>query len=376
MKVYLDNGATTMVDSKIVSEMKKIMISKYGNPSSIHAMGEESKKLLEQSRNNIAKRINALPEEVLFTSGGTESNNLAIFSLISEDKKHIIITAIEHPSVRETCKHLAREGYSITFVQPNAKGIVEVESIVKEINPETGLIVMMHANNEIGTLQPVEEVGKICAKNKINFHVDAVQSFTKVDIDVVKMKITSLAVSSHKIHGPKGVGALFIKKGVKVRKMLFGGHQERNLRAGTENLPGIYGFGMACKEKQPVAKIKKLRDRLIDGILKEIPDTFLNGSRDSRLCNNANISFKFIEGEGLLMHLDMNGIYVSTGSACSSKSLEPSHVLLALGLSHEEAHGSIRFTLSKYTTEKEIDYTIKTLKELVKKLRRISPLGK
>jgi len=375
MKIYLDNGATTMVDGKIASEMKKIMSKKYGNPSSIHTMGEDARELLEKARNNVAKRINSLPEEVLFTSGGTESNNLAIFSLISKDKKHIITTAIEHPSIRETCKYLAKEGHSISFVKPNKEGIVEVKSIVKEINPETGLIVMMHANNEMGTLQPIEEIGKVCLEKGINFHVDAVQSFTKVDIDVLKMNVTSLAISSHKIHGPKGVGALFVKRGVKVKRMLFGGHQERNLRAGTENLPGIYGFGMACKERQPVEKIQKLRDRLIDGVLK-IPDTFLNGSKESRLCNNANISFKFIEGEGLLMHLDMKGIYVSTGSACSSRSLEPSYVLLALGLTHEEAHGSIRFTLSKYTTKEEIDVTIKTVKELVEKLRRISPLGK
>ena len=371
MKVYLDNGGTTRVDEDIAKEIKRVMTKKYGNPSSVNSIGEEARDIIDVARKSVADSIGALPEEILFTSGGTESNNLAITSLIG--KKHIITSSIEHPSVREMCKHLASEGYKISFVQPEKNGVIDPKKIEKEINDNTSLVTIMHVNNEIGTIQPIEEIGRICKERKINFHVDAVQSFTKVPIDITN--VTSMSFSSHKLHGPKGVGALYFKKGKKVKRMLFGGHQERDLRAGTENVSGIHGFGLAVKKEQPIEEIKKLRDMLIDGIFKEIPDTFLNGDKE-RICNNVNITFKFIEGEGLLMHLDMKGISVSTGSACSSRSLEPSHVLLALGLKHEDAHGSIRFTLSKYTTEEEIIYTIKQVKSIVKKLREISPLGK
>jgi len=373
MKVYLDNGGTTRVDDNIAKEVYRIMTVDYGNPSSVHSVGEEAKLIVEKARERVAERIKALPEEIMFTSGGTESNNLAINSLIDKQKNHIITTGIEHPSVRETCKNLANEGYIITFLKPNKDGFFTAEQVEKTITPKTSLVSIMHANNEIGVVQDIDAIGKMCKEKKVKFHVDAVQSFTKVDIDV--KNIDALSFSSHKIHGPKGVGALYMRKGLKVKRLFFGGHQERNLRAGTENVPGIHGFGLAVKEKQPITQIKKLRDNLIKRILEEISDTFLNGSKD-RLCNNANITFKFVEGEALLMHLDMKGISVSTGSACSSRSLEPSHVLLALGLKHEEAHGSIRFTLSKYTTENEIDYTVDELKKIVKKLREISPLGK
>jgi cysteine desulfurase len=372
MKVYLDNGGTTKVDDKIAKEVYRIMTVDYGNPSSVHSVGEESKLIVEKARESVAKRVKALPEEIMFTAGGTESNNLAINSLIDKKKNHIITTGIEHPSVRETCKNLANQGYTITFLKPSEEGIITAKQIEVAITPKTSLVSIMHANNEIGVVQDIDAIGKVCKKKKVNFHVDAVQSFTKVDIDV--KNVDAMSFSSHKVHGPKGVGALYMRKGLKIKRLFFGGHQERNLRAGTENVPGIHGFGLAAKEKQPIGQIKKLRDRLIKKVL-EIPDTFLNGSKE-RLCNNANITFKHIEGEALLMHLDMKGISVSTGSACSSRTLEPSHVLLALGLKHEEAHGSIRFTLSKYTTEKEIDYTVSELKKIVKKLREISPLGK
>lgn len=372
MKVYLDNGATTKVDINVANAVKKIMIDCYGNPSSIHSKGEEANKILIYSRETIAREINCLPEELYFTSGGTEANNIAIFGLAN--KKHIITSAIEHPSVLETCKHLQKNGFNITFVKPRTNGIISVNDIEKEITPETGLITIMHANNEIGTIQPIKEIGKICKEKKIIFHVDAVQSFLKEKIDVADMDIDALSISAHKIHGPKGVGALYVKKGINLKKRIFGGHQEKEIRPGTENLPGIYGFAIAAKEKIQIKKIKELRDRLISRILNEIPDSFLNGDKEKRLCNNVNISFRYIEGEGLLTHLDIKGICVSTGSACSSKSLSPSHVLLAIGLKHEEAHGSIRFTLSKNNTKKEIDYTVDELKKIVKKLREMSPL--
>ena len=317
-KIYFDYAATTPTDPRVVKAMQPFWQEKFGNPHSVHQFGQEANAAVEEAREILAKFFNCSSEEVIFTSGGTESNNLAIFSLILKDKPHVITSAIEHPSIRETFKELAKQGYSVTFVKPNSKGIIEAKAVEKAITPETGLVSIMHANNEIGTIQPIDEIAKLCKSKKINFHVDAVQSFTKVPIDVLDLGITAMSFSSHKIHGPKGNGALFMKKGKKIKKMLFGGYQERDLRAGTENLPGIYGFSLAVKQEQPIEQIMKLRDILIDNVLKEIPDTFLNGSRENRLCNNANISFKFIEGEGLLMHLDMKDIYISTGSACSS----------------------------------------------------------
>lgn len=380
MKVYLDNAATTRLAPEVLEAMKPYFTEKYGNASSLHGFGRDAKDALERSRDIIANKINALPEEIIFTSGGTESDNLAIKGVAeSFGKGHIITSKIEHPAVLGTCSKLFRKGFKITYLDVDKDGIVDIEQLKKEIRKDTILISIMHANNEIGAIQPIQEIGRICRERNIIFHADVVQSFTKVPIDVSKLEVDLISMSSHKIHGPKGIGALYIRKHIKnkVRRQSFGGHHEFDLRAGTENITGAVGFAKAVglsndKENE---KIEKLRDRLIKGLL-EIKYTQLNGSKEKRLCNNANISFNYIEGESILLQLDMKGIAVSTGSACSSQSLKPSHVLLAIGLKHEVAHGTIRFTLSRYNTEKEIDYTIKTVKEVVENLRKMSPLYK
>jgi cysteine desulfurase len=312
----------------------------------------------------------------LSTSGGTESDNLAIKGVAHKHKKgHIITSKIEHPAVLSSCASLAKEGYDISYLDVDKDGIVNIEALRKAITNDTILVSIMHANNEIGTIQPIKEIGEICKEKKIVFHTDAVQSYTKLPIDVNDVDLISL--SAHKLHGPKGIGALYIKKGTKIMKFLDGGGHEFHLRAGTENIPGIIGFTKAVElmNDKDIKHMKKLRDKLIKELLK-IPDTHLNGSQDQRLCNNANISFHFVEGESFLMYMDDKGIAVSTGSACSSHSLKPSHVLMALGLKPEVAHGSIRFTLSRYTTDQEIEYTIKSVKEVVERLRKFSPLAR
>lgn len=374
MKVYLDNGATTQVDKDVIKVMQEAMVRDYGNPSSLHKFGEHAKSLLEESRRIVAKAINAHPDEIFFTSGGTESNNLAIRGILEKSgKKHFITTKIEHPSVTNQGKELEKKGYKVSYLNVDKEGFISLQNLESKITKDTGVVAIIHGNNEIGVIQNIKKFGELCEKKKVALHVDAVQSFTKVPIDVKECKLTSMAMSSHKIHGPKGVGAVYLKRGVRVQSLVYGGHQENNVRPGTENLPGIVGFAKAVEIGQPVAKIQKLRDKLIEGLL-NIPNTVLNGSKEHRLCNNVNISFKKIEGESILMMLNMAGIAVSTGSACSSQSLEPSHVLIAMGLKHGDAHGSIRFTLSKYTTEKEIDYTVKEVAKVVEKLRRMSPV--
>lgn len=382
MKVYLDNGATTQVREEVVKAMTPYFTNVYGNASSLHEFGRQAKKALEESRAKIAKAINAKAEEIVFTSGGTESDNLAVKGTAYANKNkgnHIITSKIEHPAILSTCKELEREGFKITYVNVDKQGIIDLKELEKNITDKTILITIMHANNEIGTIQPIDEIAEIAKKHKIIFHSDAVQSFTKVPIDVKSIGLDLMSFSAHKIHGPKGVGALYRKKGTKLSKQMYGGHHEFDKRAGTENIPGVVGFAKAVEEaiKNVDKRIKhmtELRDILIDKIIKNIPYTQLNGSKDKRLCNNVNISFNFIEGESLLMRLDMKGIAVSTGSACSSQSLTPSHVLMAIGLKHEIAHGTIRFTLSEYNTKEEIDYTVKNLIEIVKNLREISPL--
>ncbi len=375
INVYLDNSATTKVDEEAVKAMQDAMLKNYGNPSSLHLFGEDAKALIENARSAIAKEINAKPSEIIFTSGGTEANNLAIRGILSaSSKKHIITSAFEHHSVLNLCKQLEKEGFSATYVKPDREGIISAGKIKEAIRNDTAIVSVMHANNEIGAIQPIGDIAMVCREKNVLFHTDAVQTFKKLPIDVKEIGIDLLSLSSHKIHGPKGVGALYLREGVKIKPLVYGGPQENERRAGTENVPGIVGFAKAAEQKMDVNKIEKLRDYFISRVLKEIPDTMLNGSKTKRLCNNANISFKFIEGEGLLLHLSMKGIAVSTGSACSSTELEPSHVLMAIGLRHEEAHGSIRFTLSKYTTKAEIDYTIKELKSVVKTLRKISPI--
>lgn len=382
MKVYLDNGATTQVRKEAAEAMNTYFTKKYGNASSLHEFGRDAKKALEDSRKTIAKAINAEPQEIIFTSGGTESDNLALRGTAYAKKdrgNHIITSAIEHPAILSACKELYREGFKITYVNVDKEGFIDLKELEKSITDKTILISIMHANNEIGTIQPIEEIAEIAKKHKIVFHSDAVQSFTKIHIDVKKLGIDFMSFSAHKIHGPKGIGALYVKKGTKLVKQIHGGRHEYNLRAGTENVSGAVGFAKAVELgmknfDERVNHMIKLRDKLINDIIKKISHTQLNGSKDKRLCNNANISFNFVEGESLLMKLDMKGIAVSTGSACSSHSLKPSHVLMAIGLKHEVAHGTIRFTLSEYNTEEEIDYTLKNLIEIVKKLRKISPL--
>jgi cysteine desulfurase len=379
MKVYLDNGATTMVDAKVLEAMKPYFTQKYGNASSLHSFGREANEGLEHARNIIAAKIKADPSEIIFTSGGTESDNLAIKGIAYAHKEkgnHIITSPIEHPAVTNACKTLEKEGFRITYLNVDKEGFIDLEQLKKEINEKTILVSIMHANNEIGTIQDIDAIGKICRERNVLFHSDAVQSFTKVPIDVTKTNVDLLSFSSHKIHGPKGIGALYIRKGTILRKIQDGGSQEFHRRAGTENVSGAVGFAKAVElsNEKELTQIRKLQQRLITG-LKKIPDTQLNGPLgEKRLCNNVNFVFNFIEGEAMLLHLDMKGIAVSTGSACSQRDLKPSHVLTAIGLRPDVAHGSIRFTLSRFNNAKEIDYTIKCVKDVVKNLRAISPL--
>jgi cysteine desulfurase len=381
MNVYLDNGATTMVDKEVEKAILPYFTKVYGNASSLHTFGQNAKKAVEKSREIIAKKINALPEEIIFTSGGTESDNLALqeVAYTNRDKgDHIITTKIEHHAVEKSCKFLENDGFKVTYLNVDKEGFVDLGELKRAITDKTILVSIIHGNNEIGTIQDIDAIGKICKEKGVYFHTDAVQSFTKVPIDVGKQNITLASFSAHKIHGPKGVGALYVKKGTKIHPLMYGGSQENKLRPGTENIPLIVGFAKAVEiaKQEDFEKMEKLRDYFIEKIEKEIPEVKLNGSRDKRLCNNANITFKYIEGEALLIKLDDKGIAVSTGSACSSKELRPSHVLTAIGLDPAIAHGSIRFTLSKYTTKEELDYTIKNVKEVVKELRTISPLWK
>jgi cysteine desulfurase len=394
--IYLDNGATTKVDKEVVEAMQPYFTKIYGNASSLHSSGQEAKRALEKARETIAKEINAEPDEIIFTSGGTESDNIALqeIAYTNKDKgNHIITTKIEHPAIEKTCNALDKDGFKITYLDVDKDGLINLEQLKKEITKSTILVSIIHANNEIGTIQDIEKIGKICklsnesekglgnsknfqSEKGIYFHTDSVQSFTKVPIDVKKQNIDLASFSSHKIHGPKGIGALYIKKGIKIHPLMHGGSQEHQLRAGTENIPGIIGFEKAIEiaKKEDIKKMETLRDYFIEKVQKEIPETVLNGSKTKRLCNNINITFKFIEGEALLLRLDDKGIAVSTGSACSSRELKPSHVLTAMGIPAATAHGSIRFTLSKFTTKEELDYTITHLKEAVKDLRALSPL--
>ncbi len=381
MKAYLDNGATTQVAKEVAQAMQTLLTKKFGNPGSLHSFGEEAKSEMEKARAIIAKKINADTSEIIFTSGGTESNNLAIRGIAYKNKEqgnHIITSAIEHPSVLRTCEALEKEGFKITYLSVDKEGFIDLKKLEEAITPQTILVTIMHANNEIGTIQDIESIGKICKAKNVTFHSDIVQSFTKVSIDTKEMNIDLLSLSAHKIHGPKGIGVLFIRKGVRLKPLFTGGEQENKIRAGTENTSGIVGFGKAVEliKESDLEKMKQLRDNLIKG-LEKIPNTIINGPRgDKRLANNVNASFKYVEGESLLYHLDGKGVAVSTGSACSSHSLSPSHVLISIGLKPEVAHGSLRLTLSRYTTKEEIEYTIKTLKEVVEGLRKISPLAR
>ncbi|MFH1500987.1 MAG: cysteine desulfurase NifS [archaeon] len=375
MKVYLDNAATTKVDKEVVEAMIPYFSEKFGNASSLHKKGEEARKAVEDARGKIAKFLGANPEEIIFTSGGTESDNLAIKGLIHENKskRHIITSKIEHPAILETCRFLEKKGYEVDYVSVNKEGVVNIEEIKKKIKKDTLLVSIMHVNNELGTIQPIEEIAELCRKQKVYFHTDAVQSFGKLKINLENIDL--LSVSGHKINGPKGIGMLFVKKGVKISCIIHGGKHERGLRAGTENVPGIVGLGKAVelldKKMKSAEKVRKLKNKLTEEILK-IEGAGLNGGHEKRIFSNVNVSFKGVEGESLVLLLSKEGVEASTGSACSTHSLKPSHVLTALGLKEEEAHGSLRLTLGFDTTEEEIDYTIKKIKESVHKLRRIA----
>ena len=380
--IYLDNAATTKTSRTAINAMLPFFDSVYGNPSSLHSAGQRAAEALFDARQRIARCIGALPNEITFTSGGSEADNQAIVSAALTGKKsgknHIISSAIEHHAVLHTLKKLEKEGFEVTLLDVGEKGIVDPDDVRKNIRPETCLVTVMFANNEIGTIQPVKEIGRICRDAGVPFHTDAVQAAGHLDIDVSEQNIDMLSVSAHKFHGPKGIGFLFAKKGIRLSNIIEGGAQERGKRAGTENIPAILGMAAALEEacdgiENNAARISALRDRLIDGI-SEIPHSVLNGDAKKRLPGNVNFCFEGIEGESLLLLLDDRGICASSGSACTSGSLDPSHVLLAIGRPHEIAHGSLRLSLSEENTAEEIDYTIDAVKEVVGYLRSISPV--
>lgn len=382
-RVYLDHSATTPVDPEVAQLMMTYYTEKYGNPSSVHSFGQEAKEGLEKAREQVAALIGAQPSEITFTSGGTEADNMAIIGTADAQRKkgkHIITSAVEHHAVLETCEYLEKNGFDLTIIPVDEEGFINPKDVEKAIRPDTILITIMHANNEVGTIQPIAEIGKIAKEKGVTFHVDAVQSLSKVPIDVKAMNIDLLTISSHKIYGPKGVGALYIRKGVKLSPRVYGGGQEKKRRSGTENLPGIVGFGKACelageRMNAEIERLKVLRDKLMDGILERIDYVKVNGPLgDKRLANNVNVSIQYVEGESLLLSLDMMGIAASSGSACTSGSLDPSHVLLAMGLKHEIAHGSLRFSLGSQNTEEDIDYVLEQLPKIVERLRMMSPL--
>lgn len=381
-RIYLDNAATTKTSQEVVDAMLPYFTENYGNASSIYEVGQRSKEAITTAREDIAKVLGAKTEEIYFTAGGSEADNWALkatFEAYSKKGNHIITTKIEHHAILHTCEYLEKKGAEITYLDVDENGLVNLDELQKAIRPETILISIMFANNEIGTIEPVKEIGMIAKEHGVLFHTDAVQAFGQVPIDVDEMNIDMLSSSAHKINGPKGIGFLYIRKGVKIRSFVHGGAQERKRRAGTENVPGIVGYGVAAKRAAETmevrtAKERELRDYFIDRVLKEIPYVKLNGDPVKRLPNNINLSFRFVEGESLLIMLDMKGIAASSGSACTSGSLDPSHVLLAIGLPHEIAHGSLRLTLGEDTTKEDLDYTLEQLKEIIGKLRDLSPL--
>lgn len=383
-KIYLDYAATTPTDPEVVKAMLPYFTEKFGNSSSPHSMGQETKRAIEESRSTVASFLGARPEEIVFTSGGTECNNFAIKGVAYANQKkgnHIITSEIEHHCVTETCKFLQKQGFSITYLKVDENGLVNPEDVRKSITNKTILIAVMHANNEIGAIQPIAEISKIAQEKEIYFLTDAVQTFGHIPTNVDSLGVNLLSTSAHKIYGPKGVGALYIRKGTRITPFMHGGDQESRRRASTHNVPGIVGFGkaveLALKNMEKEAKEQtSWRNKLIDGILNNIDQTRLNGHRTKRLPNNVNVSIAYIEGESMILNLDMEGIACSTGSACTSSSLDPSHVLLAIGLPHELAHGSLRFTLGRFIKESDIDYVLKVLPRVVNKLRSMSPLYK
>lgn len=380
--IYLDHAATTPASPTVVEAMLPYFTEKFGNPSAIYSLGAEGKTAVTAAREIIAGTLNTQAENIYFTAGGSEADNWAIKATadaLKDRGRHIITSAIEHHAVLHTCQYLEKQGFEVTYLPVDADGLVDPAAVEAAIRPDTILISVMFANNEIGTIQPIGEIGRIARTHKVLFHTDAVQAYGQLPIDVDGLNVDMLSASGHKLYGPKGIGFLYIRKGVPIRSFVHGGAQERKRRAGTENVPGIVGLGQAAKEAAEAltergSRETALRDHLIDRVLAEIPYTRLNGSRTNRLPNNANFSFQFIEGESLLILLDSAGICGSSGSACTSGSLDPSHVLLAIGLPHEIAHGSLRLTLGKDTTREELDYTVDKLREIVARLRAMSPL--
>lgn len=383
-RIYLDYAATTPTDPEVVEAMLPYLSDAFGNPSSIHSFGQEAKAAIEEARDKISALIGARSEEIVFTSGGAEADNFALKGIAYASEKrgnHIITTAIEHHAVMETCKFLERRGFKVTYLPVDSYGLVEPEDVKRAITDKTILISVMHANNEVGTIEPIVEIGRSARERGIPFHTDAVQTVGHIPVNVDELGVDLLAMSAHKLYGPKGVGALYIRKGTKLIPFMHGGEQERRRRAGTENVPAIVGFGKAAEIAQremdgEVKRLIPLRDKLIKGLIGRIKHIRLNGHPTRRLPNNVNVSIGFVEGESMLLNLDLEGIAASTGSACSSSILQPSHVLLALGLSHELAHGSLRFSLGRESTEDDIDRVLEILPQIVAKLRSMSPLLK
>lgn len=380
--IYLDNAATTKTAPEVVDAMLPYFSEYYGNASTIYSLGAESKKAMDHVRQTIADSLGAKPEEIYFTAGGSESDNWALKATAeayASKGKHIITTKIEHHAILHTCEYLEKRGFEITYLNVDRDGLISLDELKAAIRPDTILISVMFANNEIGTIEPIAEIGEIAKEHGVLFHTDAVQAYAQVPINVDEMHIDMLSASGHKLNGPKGIGFLYIRKGVKIRSFVHGGAQERSRRAGTENIPGIVGLGAAVERAMRIMDTKtrkesELRDYLIGRLENEIPHCWLNGHRTKRLPNNINFSFLFIEGESMLIMLDMKGICASSGSACTSGSLDPSHVLLAIGLKHEEAHGSLRLTLSEESTKEEMDIVAEEVKKIVQRLRDMSPL--
>ena len=381
-KVYLDHSATTPVRPEVAELVLRYMTDTFGNPSSVHGFGREARKGVEEARERVASLINADPREIVFTSGGTEADNLAIKGVALANRKkgrHIITSAIEHHAVLHTCEFLEKEGYEVTVLGVDSEGLVSPEDLRAAIRDDTVLVSIMMANNEVGAIQPIKELAAIARERGVYFHTDAVQAVGQVKVDVEELGVDLLSLSGHKIYGPKGVGALYVRRGTKIKPIAHGGGHERRMRAGTENVPGIVGLGLAAKLAQEELEdrrrhLLKLRDKLIEGILDRVEDVRLNGPREERLPNNVNISFAYVEGESILLNLDLQGIAASSGSACTSGSLEPSHVLLAMGIPHELAHGSVRMSLGTGNSEEDIDYVLEVLPSIIERLRSMSPL--
>ena len=381
-RIYMDHAATTPLAPEVLDAMIPYFSERYGNPSSLHSFGREAREAVDDARTEVAALLNAEPSEIYFTSGGTESDNLAIKGIARKSKKkgrHIITSSIEHPAVLEVCKALTREGFEVTYLPVTREGLVEVGTVEEAVQEDTILISVMHANNEIGTIQPLEEIGRLAGEKEIYFHTDGVQTAGKIPVDVKSLGLDAFTLSGHKLYGPKGAGALYIRKGVRIESIQQGGGHERGMRSGTENVPGIVGLGRAARiaeENMAVEseRMRSLRDRMSGWVLKEIEDSWLNGHPVKRLPSNLNFGFRYIEGESLLLYLDAKGVAASTGSACSSKKLAASHVLSAIGLSPVESHGSLRITLGMANTEEDADYACRAIFDSVKRLREMSAM--